>query len=152
MNISLNSLVSKQKSFDFDFSQRYGEYNLQLPSLELRDYIEQINEEVGCETAAPRDFSSKKHFLHPFTLPQEVVIPHPLTQGNACPEPPSLDSDESLHSSGHTAFKSQCMLWKMLLPSVDTLCLQGLSVHHSCTHCKGYKHETCTILQICVSY
>lgn len=151
MNISLTSLVSNQKSFDF--SQRYGEHNLQPPSLELRDYTKQISEDVwykwGCCSKRLQQQETLSASLYPAT--RGGFFPS-LTQGDGCPELPSLDSDESLHSSGHTVLKSQCMLWKMLLPSVDKLCFQGPSVHHSCTHCKGYKYNMCTILQICVSY
>lgn len=94
-------------------SRRYREHSLQPLSLEMTgDYTAQINEDDSgiSEAAVPRDFSSKKCFLRTFTLPQQVAFPHPLTQKDGRCELPSLDSDESLHSSVHTVFKSQCML------------------------------------------
>ena len=75
------------------------------------------------EAAVPREFSGMRRFLRTFTLPQQVAFPHPLTQKDGPSEPPSLDSDESLHSSVHTALKSQCTLWQDVAAPLSTHCV-----------------------------
>lgn len=64
------------------------------------------------EAAVPIAFDGKKCFLHTFILPQQVALPHPLIQKDQRSGPASPDSDELLHSSSRTLFKSQCNVLK----------------------------------------
>lgn len=112
-------LISRQKSFDADLISKVWRTQFATPKFGTDWGLHGMNQwRCWCisKAAVPRNFSGKKRLLCTFTLLQQVAFPHPLTQKDGRSEPPSLNTDESLHSLVCNVQKSMQALKNVTAP------------------------------------
>lgn len=108
-------LISKQISFNADLISKVQGTQFATPKFGTDWGLHSTNQ-WRCRVSVRLLYQTTSAARNTFCIPlpyQQVALPHPLTQKDGCSELPSLDSDESLHSSVRTVFKSQCTLWNV---------------------------------------